>query len=351
MFFSPRMHLKPLAALSRRLAISTSAGLEDRRIWASEADRGRRTQRVAAAHVRDSLARGRSIPEALDATGEYFPPLFRQMVAVGEETGTLDRTYARLADHYEHMLATRRTLLGALAWPGIQLALAVLTIGGVIYFSAMLNLKDFDGNPLDVFGFGLTGPKGLTIYITLVITAAIAALLGAEAVRRGALSIGPLQRGALAIPGLGNALRTLAMARFTWALQLVLDTAMDLRKALPLALDATGNDAYRRLGPQVVRNISQGMSLHAALAETGAFPGDLLDALSVGEQSGMLAETMQRQSAEYERRAKTAISVIARIAGGVVWALVAVMLIVLIFRVYGNYISTINKLAAPGGGI
>ncbi len=351
MFFSPRMHLKPLAALCRRLAISTSAGLEDRRIWASEADRGGRAQRAAAAYVRDDLARGRSIPEALAATGEFFPPLFRQMVAVGEESGTLDRTYRRLAEHYEHMLAARRTLLGALAWPAIQLTLAVLTIGGVIYISSALDLKDIDGNPLDLFGLGLTGSTGLTIYITFVIAAAISVLLVAEAVRRGVLWVRPLQRAALAIPGLGNALQTLAVARFTWALQLVLDTAMDLRKALPLALDATGNDAYRRLSPQIVRSISQGLPLHAALAETGAFPGDLLDAMSVGEQSGMLAETMQRQSAEYERRANTAIGVIARIAGGVVWVLVAVMLIVLIFHVYSGYIGTINKLAAPGGGI
>ena len=345
--FSPRVHLKPLALLCRRLATTTHAGLEDRRIWRDEAQRGRGTQRAAVARVSDELARGQSVAEAMATTGDYFPVLFRQMIAVGEMTGTLDRTYRRLADHYDHMLAARRALWSALAWPLLQLGLAILAIGGVIWFSAAFNLKNFDGEPLDIFGFGLTGSWGLTIYVALVMLAFIVALLFAQAVRRGVFWTRRLQRAALKAPGLGHALETLAMARFTWALQLVLDTALDLRKSLPLALDASGNDAYRQLAPRIVDSITRGMSLHMAMAETGAFPADFLDAVQVGEQSGMLAETMGREAQEYQRRAAAAIAMIARIVGGVIWVLIAALIIVLIFRVFTNYTNTLEELSKP----
>jgi type II secretory pathway component PulF len=350
MFLSPRIRLKPLAQLCRRLAIATGAGLEDRRIWRDEAQRGGRAQREAVGQIGEALAKGESIDDALAAGGNYFPPLFQQMVAVGDESGNLDRTYRRLAEHYEHLLAARRTLLGALAWPGIQLALALLTIGVVIAVSSWLNVKDLDGQPLDLFGLGLTGRKGITIYVMLIILAAIAALLTIEAMRRGMLWTRGLQNLALKIPGIGTALETLAMARFTWALQLVFDTSMDLRKALPLALDATGHHAYRSLGPRVARNIGQGMTLYSALAETGAFPVDLLEAISVGEQSGKIAETMQRQSKDYQERAAAAIGMLARILGGIIWVAVAMLIIVLIFRVFNNYVGMINTLSQPGGG-
>jgi type IV pilus assembly protein PilC len=342
--------LKPLAQLCRRLAVATGAGLEDRRIWRDEAERGGRAQRQAVSQIAAELARGRAIDDAIAAAGSYFPPLFQQMVAVGDASGQLDRTYRRLAEHYEQMLAARRTLLGALAWPGLQLAIALLTIGVVIWISTALNLKAVDGAPLDIFGFGLTGASGLSIYLTIVITAAIALLLFAQAWSRGMLWTRPLQHAALRLPAIGHAVRTLLLARFTWALRLVLDTSMDLRKALPLALDATGHDAYRRLGPHVARSISRGATLHAALAETGEFPQELLDSLAVGEQTGMLAEVMERQSKEYQARSVTAIGVLARALGGVIWALIAVLIIVLIFRIANGYASTINKLAAPGGG-
>jgi type IV pilus assembly protein PilC len=351
MFFSSRIRLKPLAQLCRRMAISTGAGLQDRRIWRDEAQRGGRAQREAVAQVSEALARGVAIDDAIDATGAYFPPLFRQMVAVGDASGNLDRTYKRLAEHYEQMLVSRRTLLGALAWPGIQLGMALLTIGIVIWISSTLNLRTLDGEPLDLFGLGLTGKRGLMLYVMLITFVGIAALLSIEAMRRGMLWTRSLQRMALRVPGIGDALQTLAMARFTWALQLVLDTSMDLRKALPLALDATGHETYLQLGPRVARNIQDGMTLQMALADTGEFPVDLLEAISVGEQSGMLAETMQRQSKEYQERAAMAIGILARILGGVIWAAVAVLLIVLIFRVYMGHINDINRLSQPGGGI
>lgn len=340
-----------MAQLCRRLAVATEAGLTDRRTWSQEAERGGRAQRAAVGAVSAEIARGRSIDEALAAAGSYFPPLFRQLVAVGERSGRVDRTYRRLADHYDQMLTARRTLLGALAWPAIQLGIALATIGAVIWISSALDLKTVNGEPLDLFGLGLTGSSGLAVYVTLLITAAIAVLLLVESGRRGMLWTRRLQRAALGAPGIGGALETLALSRFTWAMQLVLDTDMDLRQALPLALEATAHDAYRKLGPQVARSIGQGATLHEALAATGKFPSEMLDAVAVGEQSGMLAETMQRQSKEYEIRAIGAIGLLARVLGGVVWIAVGVLLVVLIFRVFNAaYLEPIQQLSAPGGG-
>ncbi len=149
----------------------------------------------------------------------------------------------------------------------------------------------------------------------------------------------------------GAALKTLALARFTWALQLLFDTPMDLRKALPLALDATANDFYSRHGPEVASAITRGMTITGALAATGAFPSDLLDAIAVGEQAGSLVETMRRQAEDYQQRAATAMSLLAQMLGYVVWALVATLIIVLIFRIFSSYVDTINNLSKPGGGM
>lgn len=348
MLFAPRIRLKPLAALCHRLAIATGAGLEDRRIWRDEAQRASGSQRAVATHVSDSLARGRSISDALADSGDFLPPLFKQIVAVGDASGQLDRTYRRLAEHYDHSLAAKRALAGAVAWPALQLGIAALVVGLVIWVTAALGLKDFDGKPIDLFGFGLVGSRGLAIYIALLVALAGALVFVLAAVRRGAAGTRTLQQLALRIPVVGRAVETLAMAQFTWALQLVLDTPMDLRKALPLALGATGNDAYARLGPQVAQRVGQGGTIHAALAETGAIPRELLDAIEVGEQSGMLAETMQRQAREYQERAATAVKVLGQALGYAVWFAVMALLILLIFRVFSFYTGTIQSLTKPG---
>jgi hypothetical protein len=60
---------------------------------------------------------------------------------------------------------------------------------------------------------------------------------------------------------------------------------------------------------------------------------------------------MERLARDYQQRAAEKLGILARIFGGVVWAVVALIIIMLIFRIFSGYPAMINKLAAPGGGI
>ncbi len=345
MFFSSRIRLKDLAQLCYRLSTATGAGIEDRKVWRDEASRGSRSQQRKLSHVADELARGHSIVDALRETGKFFPPLFRQMVEVGEMSGRLDRTYSRLTTHYERTLKVRRDFYGRLAWPMLQLAMALMVVGLLIWIMGIIpSSTGPNGEPFDMLGFGLIGTRGLVIYANILIVSGIVLLLLIQAFRRGVGWTRSLQRAIVHVPMIGAAFKTLALSRFTWALQLVLDTPMDLRRALPLAFEATGNGYYAEQGPGVAQRIEQGMSLHAALAATGVIPRDLLDSIAVGEESGRLVETMERQSAEYQERAGVAISILAQAAGYLIWILVAGLIIMLIFRIFSSYIATINSL-------
>jgi type IV pilus assembly protein PilC len=334
MLFASRIRLKPLAALCRRLAITTKAGLEDRKIWADEAARGNAVQQRHLAQIRDRLAQGDSVSSALETTGDYFPKLMRQMIQVGDISGNLDRTYARLADHYERTLAVRREFRGRLTWPLFQLGMAILIVGLLIFIMGLLPQKAGGGPIIDLLGLGLYGIPGLIVYANLLIAVALLGIVVWESGRRGALWARPIQVAALRIPVVGGALQTLCLARVTWAMQLVFDSSMDLRVAIPLALDAAGNHHFSQLGRRIAERIEEGATLHQAFAETEVFPDDFLDALHVGETTGMLAETMQRQAAQYHERSAAALSLLAQLLGYVVWASVAVVLVLLIFRIF-----------------
>jgi len=346
MFFSSRIRLKPLAQLCHRLAIATSAGIEDFKVWKDEAARGSRSQQQQLELVVAKLNSGAALPQALASTGDYFPPLFRQMVEVGDVSGQLDVTYKRLAQHYDRTLAAKKAFMGQLAWPMFQFGIAVLVVGLLIWIMGMLPTAP-GGEPTDILGLGLIGNSGLFKYVNGLIVVGIVVFLLIEALRRGAAWIQPLQHAVVQIPVVGQAFQTLALARFTWAFQLVLGTSMDLRKALPLVLDATGNHYYSRFGPEVAMRIEQGQDISSALAMTGVFPQELLENIAVGEESGKLAEQMSRLSREYQERAGTAIGILAQVAGYLVWMLVAGMIILLIFRIFSMYVGAINDAAQP----
>ena len=345
---SPRIRIKPLAQLCHRLATATKAGIEDRKIWRDEAQRGSRSQRSFAEHISTELAGGSSITEALNGTGDYYPPLFRQLVSVGDLSGQLDLTYRRLATHYDRTLQTRREFLSRLAWPLMQLGIALLVVGLLIWIMGMLPVNNStSGEGFDIIGFGLVRTSGLVVYLNILIFLGIALFLFIEMARRGVAWTRRLQRATVNIPLLGGALKTLALARFTWALRLVLDTPMDLRKALPLALNASGNDYYAQCESEVAMRIEQGQSIHAAFAATGVFPVELLDNIAVGEEGGRLVEVMERVSADYEERAGNAMSMLAQVAGYAIWLLVAGLIIAMIFQLFSGYLGVLNNAGAP----
>ncbi len=340
--FSHRIRLRPLAQLCHRLSIATGAGLQDLKIWQDESRRGSASQQRMVGRVAQALAQGSTLAESVASTGSYFPRLFRQMLEVGEVSGQLSQTYERLAQHYDASLAAKKVFLSKLSWPAFQLGMALAVIGILIWVMGVLPA----GAP-DLLGLGLIGNRGLMLYLNGLILCGLGGWLLIEATRRGAFWLRPVQRWLLSLPLVGQAWQTLALARFTWSLQLVLDTSMDLRAALPLVLDATGNDHYARWGPDVARRIQQGQEIHVALGATGVFPPELLDQIAVGEHSGRLAEIMRRLAEEYQERASTATAVLAQVAGYAIWLLISGFIIMLIFRLFSVYVAALNEAAQP----
>jgi type IV pilus assembly protein PilC len=272
--------------------------------------------------------------------GGIFPSLLLEMVHVGEQTGTLGRVFHRLSSHYRRQVEAQRIFLGAITWPMLELAMAILVVGLLILILGVIADR---GQPVDILGFGLVGTRGFIIYINLVIAVGLCIAGLIVAVRRGVLWTRPQQRALLRLPAVGRALERIYLARLAWALHLTLNVAMDYRRVIPLVLRTTGNDYYVRHTERITRDVAAGQPLHVAFAATGAFPADFLDALAVAEESGELVESMDRLSKRYEEEAEAAVKTLATIFGFLVALVVMGIIAMMIFRIAGFYLGTINE--------
>lgn len=345
MLFSPRIPLRTLAAMCRRLAVATTAGIDARTVWRRECEQASGALHVETQRIRDAVSAGESVGDTI-AERTYFPKLFRQLVGVGETTGSAAEVYKRLADHYEYQVSLRRSFLASLTWPAIQLAAAVAIVGVLIWAMGFIASMYPGRKPIDPLGIGLVGSSGLAIYVGVVATVAVAATVVLRSAMRGAVWTLPLQRAALHLPVIGRCLKTIALARFAWTLQLALNSAMEVRQALRLALEYSGNDHFARHGDAVANSISAGDEIHEALRHTRAFPAEFLDAVAVAEQSGALVESLERLSRQYEEQAQSAAGVLATIAGFLVWAVVAALIVTVIFRVaWFAYLKPLTDMA------
>ena len=66
-------------------------------MWETEERHAHGPLRTAIGAIREHVAAGKSVAEGMQASSGYFPPMFVQMVAVGEQTGKLDEVLKRWA--------------------------------------------------------------------------------------------------------------------------------------------------------------------------------------------------------------------------------------------------------------
>lgn len=341
--FSARIGQRELAQLCRRVATGLEAGVDIRRVWGREAAGYiSPALRKHLNQIVDAINRGETVHDALAETGDYFPRMLHELIDVGEQTGKLSEVLRRLADHYEHQVRLRRSFMSAITWPMMQLSAALGVIGVVIYVMGFLP-TGADGKPMDMLGLGLVGGEGFFIYCLLLAAVAGGVYATVQAVRRGLAWTRPVQLLLMQIPWLGSSLRTLAMAKLAWTMNLTLDAGMDLSRALPLCLRSTGSVYYSDHATEIVQAIRAGHEIAEAFADAKVFPRDFLDTLDAGERAGRLPETMQIVSNDYQDQAQRALSLLTAMAGYGVWVLVAMMIISMIFRVASGYLGMLNN--------
>ncbi len=80
--------------------------------------------------MRDEVATGQRLQQSMENT-DLFPNMVNQMIAVGEESGSLDSMSAKVADFYEEEVDNAVDNLSALLEPMIMAILGVL-VGGLV---------------------------------------------------------------------------------------------------------------------------------------------------------------------------------------------------------------------------
>ncbi len=335
-----RISIKQLIQLCRRVGTSLHAGVDMRRVWETEANRGTPGHRHRMDDIRLRVNAGDALADAFVGSNGYFPPLVCELVDVGERTGKLDEVFNRLAEHYDHVLDLRRNFLIGIAWPLIELTMGILIVGFLIWILGALGAS-YNDEPVGIFG--LSGTSGLITYMMIVGTVVGLIALAVAAVNKGWIDIGPVVRVLMNVPAIGPALQTMALARLTWSLAMATDSGIDAQKSVELAIRSAQNPFYSSGLDRIGQVISRGGEIHEAFRATHAYPDEFLNTVETGEHSGRLSETMLVLSRDYEQRAKIYFRVLTVVAGVAVFLVVAALMIAMIFYLFISlYMRPIN---------
>lgn len=322
-----------------RLAIALAAGVDPRRAWASESARVPPRHRPAMEAASRALAAGGGIADAMRAAEGVFPAFVIGMAQVGDETGHQAETLRELASTLRGTVRSSRALRSSLVWPAFQLATALGVVGLLIFLVGVLT--DGNGKGIDILGLGLAGASGLATYLALLGAAAVIGTLALRWTLASWRRHGVARTIAARVPVLGRASAAAEAAAWCRAASLASHAGLSAGRLTTLASSAA--PGVRIDAAAIEDRLRAGANLAEALRETGRFDDRLLHAVAVGEATGNMAEVLDRIAGEFDDESRRGFEAAARGIGLAVWAVVAGLIALVIFRIFSFYVGAIRE--------
>jgi type II secretory pathway component PulF len=285
--------------------------------------------------LHQALVEGRSFSQALREFPRIFPPIYANLVAAGEASGALPDILLRLVKHLMQAKNLRDRVQQALIYPAF-LAVAGAALITIFITFMVPQLTQF----MSQTGGSLPLPTQILLHLHHAITTywwigailVVGAGIGFRAFVRTDEGRTAWDRFRLAIPGYGGIVRHRYYAQFSRTLGTLMENGVPLLRSLDLVTEIAGNRFLEQKMAEARRAVIDGATLSAALQEQALFPDLFTDMMSVGEQTGHFAETMQTIADVYERELDRNVAIISALIPPVIIVVIAVLVG---FVVYG----------------
>ena len=303
----PAVTLEQLIGLNDQILAIVRAGVPLELGLAAGGKDAREGMGAISLRLAERMSRGASLPEALSAPGEPFPPVYRAVVEAGLKAGRLPAALESVSDLGRAVLDLRQRIGIAMIYPLIVLSVAY---GIFLVFVTALVDRFQDAYA----GFHLPVHGALQVLIALRDTIAwwgwlLPVLLAGGVgwwsitIRRATLSIVGRESGLGWVPGIGRIATNYFWATFADLLALLIEQQVPLPEAVVLAADATGQPRMQESARHLAAAIAGGQTWTAS-RELPGFPTFLKWLMTQGQQQGNLVPALRQFADGYRRRAQ-----------------------------------------------
>lgn len=264
--------------------------------------------------LREDVAGGTSLGDALGKHPRVFPPLQASMVRAGEQGGFLEEVLERIALFAEKQDELRNKVVGSLIYPCILVTagVGVLTL---IMFVVVPKIREFlpeaSLNVLSHIVFGIT--DFLQAHWPLLLIGLIAAIATFTALLRMESFKRQFELFKLRAPVLGRVFTMVAICRFARILGTMLRNGVPILQALRIAKDSAGNEILAEVISDAADSVRKGASLSEPLGQSGLFPPDVVDMLAVAEEGNNLEHVLIQVAETNEKRTERQVDLAVRV--------------------------------------
>lgn len=245
--------------------------------------------------MKEAITEGKTLSQAFGVHKDIFPPVYENMVKVGEATGGYEKTLHRLAELEEKNEELKGKAITALIYPAIMFFLSVF----VVFFLLTSVVPQ-----IEMIFASFQGELPLPTRIVLGISnllqnfwAVGLVLIGLGIygfIRYRATPVGKQKTDALILrlPFFGSLQKKLQVGRFARNLGTLLESNVSLLGALEIVTGTIGNRVFQDELIKAGKKISEGSTIRDAIRDSQVIPQMARGMIAAGESTDRLPELL-----------------------------------------------------------
>jgi type IV pilus assembly protein PilC len=253
--------------------------------------------------VKRSVEGGSAFSDALAKHPKTFSKLFVNMVRAGETSGRLNVVLNRLAQYVEQQEDLRQQVKNALFYPMILVVVGLAVVVLIVSFVMPQFVEIFNkaGVPLPLptqifYASGVALKKFWYLFIFTIWLV----MMGARMYGRTAAGRLRIDRLKISFPVIGPLTRKLIISRFSRTLATLVDSGVPILQSLDIVRDVVGNRIIGDVIQKVRGSVEEGERIEKELKKSGEFPPDMVQMITVGEETGKLGHMLNKVAGFYD---------------------------------------------------
>jgi type IV pilus assembly protein PilC len=302
---------KDIVILSRQISTLFQAHVSPLRIFRllSAEIENERLKKVMNEIVED-LQGGSSISRAMAAHDDVFSSFYVNLVRAGEESGSLEKSFAYLADYLDRSYEIVSKAKNALIYPAfvISIFIGVMTLMLTLVIPKIAKILTDSGQELPIYTKMVIGLSDFLVnYAGLLLIGLAVGGYGLWRFVKTDVGKRAYDELLISIPYIGDLQRKLLLTRICDNLATMLSSGISMVQALEVTSDVVDNMIYKEILDAALIEVRGGRSFADSIGEYPEIPGVLTQMVKVGEETGSLSEILQTLANFYRREVNNSV--------------------------------------------
>ena len=301
-----------------------------------------KTLRNALKEAQAYVQKGGTLADAFKLNPKVFPPMLCNMVAAGEQSGSMEIAFERLSTQFEKDGHIQSKIKGAMTYPIVILVvvIAVVVLMLVMVIPTFADMFADMGTELPAATQMLVNFSDFLVarwYIVLAIVAVI--IFAVRAFKKTPAGETLFANISLKAPIFGNLTIKSAAATFSRTFATLLSAGIPIIDAVEQTARVMKNKIIREKLIDCKVQVAKGVPLSKPIKDMEIFPVMLPQMMHIGEETGNIEEMMSKVADYYEEEVDVAVDALTSMLEPLIIVVMATVVGAMVLAIYSPILS------------